>query len=77
MDISFPAKSRLRYSSSSGKVKGGFSFLDNHPSGSLKASDADQKLTKKNVKTDKLLDMKVFDHIILPVNPICKWQMKD
>ena len=38
--------------------------MHNHPSGSLVASDADQKLTKKIVEIGKLLDMPVLDHII-------------
>ena len=39
-------------------------LLHNHPSGSLVASDTDQKLTKKIVEIGKLLDMPVLDHII-------------
>ena len=37
----------------------------NHPSGSLKASDADRALTKRVVDAGKLLDMKVLDHVIV------------
>lgn len=37
----------------------------NHPSGSLKPSDADIKITQKLVQGGKLLDIDVLDHIIL------------
>lgn len=37
----------------------------NHPSGVVVPSDADKQLTKKIVKTGKLLDVKVLDHIIV------------
>jgi len=37
----------------------------NHPSGSLKPSEADIKLTKRLVECGKLLDIIVFDHIII------------
>ena len=38
--------------------------MHTHPSGSLFASYADQKLTKEIAEIDKLLDMPVLDHII-------------
>ena len=37
----------------------------NHPSGSLKASDADKQLTKKIIEAGKILDIAVLDHIII------------
>lgn len=37
----------------------------NHPSGNLKYSDSDMKLTRKLVDGGKLLDISVLDHIIL------------
>jgi len=37
----------------------------NHPSGSMQPSLADQTLTDKIIKAGKLLDIEVFDHIIL------------
>jgi len=37
----------------------------NHPSGSLRPSDADIKLTKTLVEAGKLLDIQVLDHIII------------
>lgn len=40
----------------------------NHPSGSVRPSDADIKLTKRLVECGKLLDIIVWDHIILADN---------
>lgn len=37
----------------------------NHPSGNLQPSQSDLVLTKKLVEAGKLLDIKVFDHLIL------------
>ena len=37
----------------------------NHPSGNLKPSEADLTITKKIKEGLKILDIKVFDHIIL------------
>jgi DNA repair protein RadC len=37
----------------------------NHPSGQLKPSDADIKLTGKLVKSGEMLDIKVLDHLII------------
>ncbi len=37
----------------------------NHPSGNLKPSKSDLELTNKLVKAGKLLDITIFDHIIL------------
>ncbi len=37
----------------------------NHPSGSLKPSQADEKLTQKIKHAGELLDIRVFDHIII------------
>lgn len=37
----------------------------NHPSGNIKPSDADIKLTKKLTQAGKLLDMPILDHIIV------------
>ncbi|WP_343522365.1 JAB domain-containing protein [Pedobacter sp.] len=49
-------------------LKGNASSLiltHNHPSGSLKPSEADIKLTKRLVECGKLLEITVFDHIII------------
>lgn len=40
-------------------------FAHNHPSGSLKPSDADRHLTTKMLNALELLDIKLLDHIIL------------
>lgn len=40
----------------------------NHPSGNLRASDEDIKLTKKLREAGKLFDITVFDHIIVGEN---------
>jgi DNA repair protein RadC len=37
----------------------------NHPSGNLKPSDADIKITKQCVETGKVMDIPVLDHIIV------------
>jgi len=37
----------------------------NHPSGQLKASDADLKLTKRLVQAGIMLDIRVVDHLII------------
>ncbi len=37
----------------------------NHPSGTLQASDADVKITRKIVDAGKLMDITVLDHIII------------
>jgi DNA repair protein RadC len=40
----------------------------NHPSGTLKASEADKKLTDKIKKAAELFDIKVLDHILIMPN---------
>lgn len=37
----------------------------NHPSGNLKPSDADITLTKKIAEAGKIMDIRVFDHLII------------
>ena len=37
----------------------------NHPSGTLKPSEADKRLTEKIKKAGELLDIKILDHLIL------------
>jgi DNA repair protein RadC len=37
----------------------------NHPSGQLKPSEADMKITKKIVQSGDMLDIKVLDHLII------------
>lgn len=43
----------------------GIILTHNHPSGQLKASEADKQLTKKIQQAAVLFDVKVLDHIIL------------
>ncbi len=40
-------------------------LLHNHPSGNLRASDADLKITRKIKDGGKLLDIDVLDHLII------------
>lgn len=40
----------------------------NHPSGNLNPSSADKSLTNKIIKAGELLDIKVFDHLIITKN---------
>lgn len=40
-------------------------LVHNHPSGSLKPSDADIDLTNKLMKAGEILDVKVIDHVIV------------
>lgn len=43
----------------------GIIFCHNHPSGNLKPSDADIRLTQKLKKGSELLDITLLDHLIL------------
>ena len=43
----------------------GVILVHNHPSGTLGASQADEKLTKTMIDAGKLLGIKVLDHIII------------
>jgi DNA repair protein RadC len=40
----------------------------NHPSGNLKPSESDKKLTQKIIKAGELLDIKILDHLIIAPN---------
>jgi DNA repair protein RadC len=40
-------------------------LVHNHPSGSLKPSHLDNNLTKNLVAAGKMLDINVFDHLII------------
>lgn len=46
----------------------GIILAHNHPSGNLRPSDADRRITKKLKEAGSLLDMPVLDHIILAEN---------
>lgn len=43
----------------------GIIMSHNHPSGSLKPSDADRQITRKCVEAGKFLDIKLIDHLIV------------
>ncbi|PIW69082.1 MAG: hypothetical protein COW08_09115 [Ignavibacteriales bacterium CG12_big_fil_rev_8_21_14_0_65_30_8] len=43
-------------------------LMHNHPSGNCNASEEDRNLTKKLVEAGKILDIPVFDHIIIAGN---------
>jgi DNA repair protein RadC len=45
----------------------------NHPSGNIKPSEQDIKLTKDFIKAGDLLEIKVFDHIIITANSYCSF----
>lgn len=40
-------------------------LVHNHPSGATQPSHADQQLTKKMIEAGKIMDIMVFDHIIV------------
>ncbi|MFN4082658.1 MAG: RadC family protein [Bacteroidia bacterium] len=62
------ADSRKIFKAAIEKLASGIIFCHNHPSGSLKPSQADIDLTKKLVEGAKLLDITIFDHIIYTDN---------
>ena len=43
----------------------GIILVHNHPSGTLKPSEADKQLTKKLKSAGESLDIKVLDHVII------------
>lgn len=43
-------------------------LMHNHPSGNCTPSEEDKKITKKLVESGKILDIPVFDHIIIAGN---------
>lgn len=43
----------------------GLILFHNHPSGILKPSESDKRLTQKIINSSKLLDIKVLDHLII------------
>lgn len=46
----------------------GILLCHNHPSGNLKPSEQDKRLTQKIIKAGKLLDINVLDHVIITEN---------
>ena len=47
------------------KLASGIILCHNHPSGTLKASSADKKLTKQIIKAGEILNIAVLDHLII------------
>lgn len=52
----------------------GIILVHNHPSGNLNTSEADDRITEKIINAGKMLDIKVFDHIVLGVNDYTSYQ---
>ena len=40
----------------------------NHPSGNIKPSDADKRLTKDLIKAAMAMELRIFDHVIIGEN---------
>lgn len=50
------------------KLASSLILCHNHPSGNLKASEADQKITEKLKEAARLMDIQVLDHLIVTDN---------
>lgn len=50
------------------KLASSIILCHNHPSGTLQASDADLRITKKITEASKIMDIPVLDHIIIGQN---------
>jgi DNA repair protein RadC len=59
---------RLAFSTALKCVSTGLILVHNHPSGQLKPSDADIRLTKQFTEAGKILDINILDHIIITSN---------
>jgi DNA repair protein RadC len=59
------ADAKMIFKSAIEKLASSIIICHNHPSGNLKASQADLKLTKKLVEGGKNLDIMVLDHLIV------------
>lgn len=68
VDIKLIAKYAIE-SLSSGVV-----LVHNHPSGNLKASIEDEKITSRVINALNIFDIKVFDHIILTASAYYSFQ---
>jgi DNA repair protein RadC len=62
------ADPRLAFSIALKCLASGMILFHNHPSGSLKASEADIVLTKKFKTAGSLLDINILDHLIITEN---------
>ena len=56
---------RIAFATALKSLAVGMIMVHNHPSGNLKPSEQDLKLTRDFKAAGELLDVKVFDHIIL------------
>jgi len=56
---------RLLFAAALKSLACGIILIHNHPSGNLKPSDADIKITNKIREGAKLLDLTVYDHLII------------
>ena len=56
---------RIILQSAFSKLASAMILCHNHPSGNLKPSEADQKITRKITEAAKLMDIAVLDHIIV------------
>jgi DNA repair protein RadC len=59
---------RLAFSTALKCVSTAMILVHNHPSGQLKPSDADVRLTKQFIDAGKILDITILDHIIVTSN---------
>jgi DNA repair protein RadC len=59
---------RLILKSAIEKLASAMILCHNHPSGTMQASEADLKITKKIKDAAKLMDILVLDHIIIGQN---------
>lgn len=59
---------RILFSIALKTLSTGVILAHNHPSGTIKPSEADKKLTRKIIKAGELLDIKVLDHLIVTPN---------
>jgi len=50
------------------KLASSIILCHNHPSGTMEASDADMKITRKIKNAAQLMDISVLDHIIIGQN---------
>ena len=59
---------RLIFKPAIAQLASGVILFHNHPSGNLKPSEADTRLTKKLIQAGKNLDIQILDHLIVSQN---------
>lgn len=62
------ADTRLIFKSAIEKLSSAIILCHNHPSGNLKPSEQDLKLTRRMVETGKIMEIPVVDHLIVTDN---------